>query len=150
MPSVARSAEDWPRTVVDAVKAPELAVLPAIGRGCAFGIWNYFNRAVNLLALRATAGWLYPELMGQRDLAETLEAINRRFAAMPLGGFPDICLKSSRAGARCCHDRAERSCWPPMLSPADLSAWALCCCRRVAAPCSGHGRVKEGCYTRHR
>lgn len=74
------------RSLAEAVKAPELAVLPAVGRGRVFGIWNYFNGALNVLALRAMAGWLYPELARQLDPAGTLETINRRFAAMPVEG----------------------------------------------------------------
>ncbi|PZR14673.1 MAG: hypothetical protein DI532_09215 [Azospirillum brasilense] len=58
----------------------------AVGRQRAFGIRNHFGGALNVLALRAMAGWLYPELARQLDPSRTLEMIHRRFAAMPVEG----------------------------------------------------------------
>ncbi len=55
----------------------------AVGGQRAFGIRNHFGGALNVLALRAMAGWLYPELARQLDPARTLETIYRRFAPMP-------------------------------------------------------------------
>lgn len=58
----------------------------AVGRQCACGIRNHFGGALNVLALRAMAGWLYPELARQLDPAGTLETIDRRFVPMPAEG----------------------------------------------------------------
>ncbi|MFC4166278.1 ABC transporter substrate-binding protein [Teichococcus aestuarii] len=80
-PEVAR------RSLAQALRAPELAHLPAVRQGRAFGLWNYLGgTALNVVALEAMAGWLYPDLAATLDPAATLAEINARFAAAPWQG----------------------------------------------------------------
>lgn len=100
----------------------------AVGWQRAFGIRNHFGGALNVLALRAMAGWLYPGLARQFDPAGTLETINRHFATMP-----------SRRGGRTFR--------------ADIVSGMIRvprCRSRIAGPFSGHGTLKIGCYSGRR
>jgi iron complex transport system substrate-binding protein len=76
------AAEAARSSLAGVLLAPELAELPAIRQGRSFGLWNYFGgTAVNVVALQAMAGWLYPDLARELDAAATMAEINRRFAA---------------------------------------------------------------------
>lgn len=81
-------APDVARDSLAAVlKAPELAALPAVREGRAHAIWNYLGgTVVNVAALQAMAGWLYPDLARTLDARATLAEINGRFAAVPWEG----------------------------------------------------------------
>jgi iron complex transport system substrate-binding protein len=69
------------------LRAPELASLPAVRTGRAFGLWHAFNSAaINIVALEAMARWIRPELFGGLDPAATLAEINARFSAVPYEG----------------------------------------------------------------
>ncbi|MCQ4160306.1 ABC transporter substrate-binding protein [Roseomonas sp. GC11] len=75
------------RSFARVLQAPELAHLPAIGRHRTFGLWNPLGgTALNIVALEAMAGWLYPDLAPRFDPAASLAEINRRFAAQPWEG----------------------------------------------------------------
>jgi iron complex transport system substrate-binding protein len=74
-------------SLASVLRAPELAELPAVRQGRAFALWNYFGgTALNVVALQAMAGWLYPDVAGALDPAATLAEINRRFAAVSWEG----------------------------------------------------------------
>lgn len=69
------------------LRAPELAHLPAVRQGRAHGLWNPLGgTALNVVALEAMAGWLYPDLAARLDPAASLGEINARFAAVAWEG----------------------------------------------------------------
>ena len=74
-------------SLAEVLKEPELAALPAVRNGRAYAIWNYLGGTVlNVAALQAMAGWLYPDLAATLDAGATLAEINGRFAAVPWEG----------------------------------------------------------------
>lgn len=90
-------AEEARRSLAEALKAPELAYLPAVRSGRAHGLWNPFNgAAINIVALEAMARWVRPELFLELDPAATLDEINRRFSALPFEGTYWVSADPSR------------------------------------------------------
>ena len=116
----------------------------AVGRQRAFGIRNHFGGALNVLAPRAMAGWIYPKLARQIDPAGTLETIDRRFAPDAFGGrLLDFLLNRSRAVAMPSR-QGGRTIWADIVSGMIRMPR---CHSRIAGPFLGHGPLKIGCYS---
>lgn len=66
---------------------PPLSGLSAARDGRAHAIWHGFNDTpAHVLMVEALARWIHPERCGDLDPRRTMEALNARFAAVPMEG----------------------------------------------------------------
>lgn len=74
------------RTFAALLARPEIAAIPAVSGGRAFGLWHGFaDTPLHVVAIEALARLLHPDLFADLDPAATLGEANR-FLALPLNG----------------------------------------------------------------
>jgi len=75
--------------------SPELSSLNAVRAGRVHGIWHGFNDSpLHVIFIEALASWINPNLFHDVSANETLDEINRRFAAVPYDGTFLVSLKN--------------------------------------------------------
>lgn len=71
----------------EVVEGAHLQALTAVHEGRAHAIWHGCNdNPTHMIAIEALLRWLHPERAEGIDPARTLEAMNKRFAAVPMEG----------------------------------------------------------------
>jgi iron complex transport system substrate-binding protein len=81
------AAERAARGFTALLERNDLAVLGAVSRRRAFGLWHLFvHTPAHIVAIEALAKWTHPELFADLEPQATLDEINRRFLAAPLQG----------------------------------------------------------------